>query len=274
MKSRKAPVWLLLALLALSAGAVIFGIAQYRRAADDRTALIKVEEENRRLKVSPVASATPAPAVEESHGTEPSRGGRSQPSEAEIQARLDSVRMLGQVKDQLAAAKTSISELQARVAELEATAAQAGEEGKRRAASEAELRESLASANRVVDAMQTELKGKTERLAAVEAASRRTSEDMKSANDRIEKMIASSREIEDLNRRREVYLTNLMRRFRDLTDQVRAMTIRLDNPQEGARSQVVDLPRLQNVVQLAEEDLRQLSSLNSQAARLAKKLKD
>jgi chromosome segregation ATPase len=274
MKSGKAPLWLLLALLAVLAGAVIFGIAQFRRAADERAAVTRLEEENRRLKASPAISPAPAPVVEESHGAEASHGGRRQPSEAEIEARLDSVRMLGQVKDQLAVAKTSIAELQARVHELEATAVQAGEESKRRAAAETELRESLASANRVVEAMQTELKGKTERLAAVETASRRTSEDMKAANDKIEKMTAWSREFEDLNRRREGYLTNLMRRYRDLTDQVRAMTIRLDNPQEGARSQVVDLPRLQNVVQLAEEDLRQLASLNSQAARLAKKLKE
>lgn len=271
MKS-KAPVWLLLALLAVSAGAVIFGILQYRRAAAERASALRLEDENRRLKASAAASKAPAPA--EAPRGEALPGGRSQPSEEEVAARLDSVRMLAQVKDQLAAAKASITELEARVHELEAAAAQAGEESKRRAATEADLRESLAGANRVVDAMQAELKGKTERLAAVEAASRRTSEEMKAAKDKIDKVAAWSREFEDLNQRREFYLTNLMRRYRDLTDQVRSLTIRLDNPQEGARSQVADLPRLQNVVQLAEEDLRQLSNLNSQAARLAKKLRD
>lgn len=276
MNLRKAPLWLLLLLLALCAGSIFFAVKQRRSAAERESALARLEAENRALR----ARAGEAPrqetqATDVTKTAEPAHQGRAGLSEAEMAARLDSVRMLSQVKDQLAAAKTSIAELQSRVQELEATADKAADENKRRAATEAELKESLAGANRIVEAMQTELKGKTERLVALETASRRTSDDMKSANDKIAKVTGWARDLEDLNRRREVYLNSLMRRYRDLTDQVRAMTIRLDNPQETARpSQSVDLPRLQNIVALAEEDLRQLASLNSQAARLSQKMRN
>lgn len=276
MNLRKAPVWLLVLLLALCAGSVFFAVRQWRSTAERESTLARLEAENRALRAR--AGEPPredTPEAEAPKTAEPAHKGHSGLSEAEMAARLDSVRMLSQVKDQLAAAKTSIAELQSRVQELEATSDRASEENKRRAATETELKENLAGANRVIEAMQTELKGKTERLVALETASRRTSDDMKAANDKIAKVTGWARDLEDLNRRREVYLNSLMRRYRDLTDQVRAMTIRLDNPQETARpSQSVDLPRLQNIVALAEEDLKQLASLNSQAARLSQKMRN
>lgn len=275
MNLRKSSAWLLIPMLAVCAGSIFFAVKQRRSAADKEGVLARLEAENRTLRARAGEPAPAAPAAEESKAAGPARPGHSALAEAELAARLEGVRMLSQMKDQLAAANSSIAELQNRVQELESTSSRTEEENKRLAAAESDLKEDLAGANRVIEAMKTELKGKTDRLVALETASRRSADDLKAANDKIVKIAGWTRDLEDLNRRREVYLTNLMRRYRDLTDQMRALTIRLDNPQESAHgSPAVDLPRLQNIVSLAEEDLRQLSSLNSQAARLGQKMRN
>jgi len=276
MNLRKTSAWLLIPMLAVCAGSIYFAVKQRRSAADKEGALARLEAENRALRArAGEAPRTEAPADGETKTAGPARPGHAALSEAEMAARLESVRMLSQMKDQLSAAKTSIAELQNRVQELESISSRTEEENKRLAQEETDLKENLAGANRVVEAMRTELKGKTDRLVALETASRKTADDLKAANDKIGKVTGWARDLEDLNRRREVYLNNLMRRYRDLTDQMRALTIRLDNPQETAHgSPAADLPRLQNIVSLAEEDLRQLSSLNSQAARLVQKMRN
>ena len=274
MTSRKAPLWLPLLLLALFAGALFFVWKQKQDTMQREAALSRLQEENRALAARAAGRPAEPPAPAEAPPTADRTPGHAAPTAAETAARLDSVRMLSQVKDQLTTARTSIAELQDRVRELEAASEKAIGENKQHAQAESELRESLASANRVVTAMQAELKSKTDRLAALETGARRTTDDMRTANDKITKMATLARDLEDINRRRDLYLNNLMRRYRDLTDQVRAMTIRLDNTDETPRRQTVDLPRLQNTVQLAEEDLRQLTSLNSQAATITQKMRN
>ncbi|HBY58815.1 MAG TPA: hypothetical protein DEH78_03275 [Solibacterales bacterium] len=197
-------------------------------------------------------------------GREPAHRPSSSP--VDHAARLESIRLLGQTRDQLAASQASVRALEQKVAELEAAAQKAAEDNKRLSDAESELRENLGANQRLVDAIQTELKGKSERLLQLETAMRRGGDEMKALNEKLARATKSNREVEDLNRRREIYLTNLQRRYRDITDQMRAMALRLDNPQE--RPNQMDLSRIQTALQSAEEDLKQLSNLNAQAARL------
>ncbi len=74
-----------------------------------------------------------------------------------------------------------------------------------------------------------------------------------------------SDDFDDLNRRRDQYMTNVLRRYREVTDLYRTLSLR----QEGPRD---DLSRIQNAISLAEEDMRQLQSLNAQARRLQRDL--
>jgi DNA repair exonuclease SbcCD ATPase subunit len=78
--------------------------------------------------------------------------------------------------------------------------------------------------------------------------------------------------LQDLDGRRDVYLTSILRRYRDITDQFRAMSSMLDHePSSGACSGAV-LSRIQNAVNLAEDDLRQLNELNARSQKLEKQL--
>jgi predicted nucleic acid-binding Zn-ribbon protein len=69
-------------------------------------------------------------------------------------------------------------------------------------------------------------------------------------------------------------LSNLQRKYRDVNDQLRSLSARLDRYRDtsSAPNFSTDLPRLQSLVQSAEEDLRQVQALNAQAQRLSKRL--
>jgi hypothetical protein len=80
--------------------------------------------------------------------------------------------------------------------------------------------------------------------------------------------------LQDLDRRRDIYLTSILRRYRDITGEFHAMSSMLDtshDPSSGACSGAV-LSRIQNAVNSAEDDMRQLSELNARTQKLEKQL--
>ena len=79
-------------------------------------------------------------------------------------------------------------------------------------------------------------------------------------------------ELLDINRRRENVITSLQRRYREMTDVLRALTVRLDTQRDSVATVAPDISRMQSTAQSAEDDLRQLASLNTQAQRIAQKL--
>lgn len=276
MRRLRLPLWVAALLVAAVCGFLAW--RQTRIAAHLNETIARLEQENQHLRAEAAKMAGETASLRARLGaeTDESRrsGGASTPDASDVESRLDAIRIIGSLKDELAAAKTSIAEMQNRILELQADIDRTTEENKKLAQAEAELRESLSSARRVIEAMQTELKGKNERLVQLEIAARRNAEDLKVANERIKRVTAWSEELEDIQRRREVHLANLARRYRDLNDQLREMALRLDNPQESTRPLSMDLSRVQTVIHSAEEDLRQLAGLNSQAQRLQRKMRN
>jgi DNA repair exonuclease SbcCD ATPase subunit len=186
--------------------------------------------------------------------------------------RLEMVRELAQVQAKLTAVNAANTELQNRVQELEAVTEKSNADNRRLATTEAGLREDLDSARRVVQAMEAELKAKSERLAQMEITLRKTRDEQAAAAQRGNQAGALANELSDINRRRENTVTTLQRRYRELTDQLRALAIRLDRERDNPVAAAPDISRIQTAVQSAEDDLRQLSGLNAQAQRVAQKL--
>jgi chromosome segregation ATPase len=186
--------------------------------------------------------------------------------------RLESVRLLAQVQAKLNAANDAIQQLQGRTQDLETNIEKLTAENRQLSAEESELRSSLASTRTLIQALESEMKSKTDRIAQLEAASRTLREDAQKAGQRATQLATAVRELEDINRRRENYLTSLQRRYRELTDQYRALAVRLETQRDNPVAFAPDVSRIQSTVQLAEDDLRQLNSLNTQAQRLAQKL--
>lgn len=206
-------------------------------------------------------------------GVEPQAPVSSAPRPRESQ-RLDAVRELVQLQARYATLQTSVTELHNRAGELEGTVERLTEENKRLLGAEADLKDQLASTQRVVKAMDAELKSKADRVAQLEASLRKYRDEAAGADRRLSQISEVVNELEDINRRRENYLTSLQRRYREITDQLRGLAMRLDTQRDSPSSAgITDVSRINTAVQSAEEDLRQITSLNAQAQRVARRLR-
>ena len=197
---------------------------------------------------------------------------RPSTSRLEEAQRLEAVRQLAQVQTKLAAANTSITELQNRVQDLQTAEEKLAADNKRLTASESDLKDDLDSTRRVVQAMETELKTKSDRLAQMEVQLRKARDEQKVLQQKIGQSGTLLNDLFEINRRRENTVSNLQRRFRDMTDQLRGLTVRLDRERDNPAAAAPDISRLQTAVQSSEDDLRQLAGLNSQAQRLSREL--
>jgi chromosome segregation ATPase len=80
--------------------------------------------------------------------------------------------------------------------------------------------------------------------------------------------------LQDLDRRRDIYLTSILRRYRDITDEFHAMSSMLDTSHDASSSACSGavLSRIQNAVNSAEDDMRQVNELNARSQKLEKQL--
>jgi len=188
--------------------------------------------------------------------------------------RLEEIRLLADTQNKLDDAILTIDELEARIEELSTSVTRLEDEKKLLADSEADLRESLSNSNRVVEAMRAELKGNSDRLVKLEVRNRSLRQGNRDAENKAQAAQKLTRELENLYRRRDDLLTNIVRRYREIADQYRSGALQINNPDQFGPAQGVDLSRIQNALSLAEEDLNQLDALNSRAARLQRQLSE
>ncbi len=167
-----------------------------------------------------------------------------------------------------------MARLQSRVSELQAGVENATEENRRLAAAAEELKRNLADANQTIETIRAELKSNSGRMAEIESANARLKEQAALSGQSAAQLKQTSSDLEGLFRRREMYLNNILRRYREITEQYRAMSGVLDSrrDREAAPVRSTEIGRIQNAIALAEEDLKQIDALNAQAARLEKKL--
>lgn len=240
----------------------VAGLETANRSLQERTAQLERESETLRqqLLASGMEPAKPAAAARPNAGAE------------DAAARLEGVRMLTQLQAKLSAADSAIADLRNRQQELETTIDKLTSENKRLAAEGADVRDSLASTRSLVQALEGEMKTKSDRIAQLEAAAKRLKDDTQGASQRAADFTKAARELEDLNRRRENYMNSLQRRYRDLTDQYRALAVRMETQRDNPVAFAPDVSRIQSTIQLAEDDLRQITSLNTQAQRVTERL--
>ena len=146
-------------------------------------------------------------------------------------------------------------------------------DNKRLSASEADLTPNLAAANQAVDALQKELKSRSDRVTQIEIAYQKLRDQSGASAKKMEQVQQLVAELQDIHQRREVYLNNILRRYKQITEQYRSISgvlesQRTDAPAAGS----ADLARIQDSIAMAEDDLRQLTNLNAQALRLQKKI--
>lgn len=195
---------------------------------------------------------------------------RSAPSSTSV----ETVRRLALTEQRLADMKATLQAAQNRVLQLESAADQLQGDGKRLSAAANEAREEADNLRRMNETLEAELKSKAERADSSDAVARRAQTDAADIRQKFNQTTAALHELDDLARRRDNYLSSLLRRYHDANDQLRSLAARLDRSRDtnAAPNFSADLPRLQAIVQAADEDLRQVQSLNAQALRLTQRL--
>jgi chromosome segregation ATPase len=176
---------------------------------------------------------------------------------------------------ELAESRSTITNLQSQLSasnDQNAKAVASAEE--RLQKQQADSQAQLDDLQKKLDAAQAELDIIHQRLAVVEAdnAEMRTDSNVSATRAAdVARIIAS---LQDMDRRREVYLTSILRRYRDITGEFRAMTGMLDttrDPNSGACGGAA-LSRIQSAVTSAEDDLHQVSELDARSQKLEKQL--
>jgi DNA repair exonuclease SbcCD ATPase subunit len=173
----------------------------------------------------------------------------------------------------LADANASIARLESRADEADEQIRTLSLENKRLAASEADLKENLASANQTVDALQKELASSRDRATQVEIAYQKLRNQSAGDTQKIAQLQQLTAELQDIHQRREAYLNSILRRYKQITEQYRSIAgvlqaQRTDAPSAGN----ADLARIQDSIAMAEEDMRQLNNLDAQARLIQKKM--
>lgn len=263
--SRILPYLLLAATLIL--GGLWWRAEQERQGAEARLSEARQEMEKEKARLAALTEATQPPA--ETHAPETAKVVRvpTGTDPAPYIRAIEELRtQVGELTRELSTARDEAARSSVRVTEAISEAAKARE-------ALLEAREDAQAARRVADAVQAELKVKSDRLVRVETESRLAQERMAKAESASTKLTAAARELEEINRRRDGYLNTLLRRYRDVTDLFRSVSLNAqtsDAAGAGGGFQAGDLSRIQNAMQQAEDDLRQVQSLNARAAQLTR----
>ena len=113
-----------------------------------------------------------------------------------------------------------------------------------------------------------------ERAASLEAENVKIKNEDGALAARIAEVRRNMASLQDLDRRRDVYLNSIVRHSRDIVEQFRAMTGVIDSSRASGSSSFSDiaLSRIQNATSQAEDELRRLNDLNAQAHQIENRL--
>ncbi len=266
MKNRKGLLIALVGLGALTAAGTFLLVEEQRVRMIAEKRIVELTSQ-----VEALRTARPAlPPESEPEQAESPVAGRPSAKAAPAVLPTEYIRIIAESQAALEASRKELSAARNDVAALQAQAGQEQVQREKLTAELAEIDEALASTKRVVAATQTELKAKNERLVRLETSEKIVREAAGKAELESAKSLRTAQELEDLNRRREVLLNSMVRRYREVTDQYRTLSLRVQTraDQLGLDPGAGELSRIQTSVQQAEDDLRQLNGLSAQAAKL------
>jgi DNA repair exonuclease SbcCD ATPase subunit len=193
-------------------------------------------------------------------------------NQAEVAKREAAIERLDR---ELAEAYATIADLQSRLSDAsdQNSKALAGAE-ERLQKQQADSQAQIQDLQKKLDDALADFQIARQRVAAVEADNAKLHAEVATDTGHATEFSRTVASLEDLNRRREVYLTSIQRRYRDITGEFRAMSSMLDtshDPNSNVCSGAV-LSRIQNAVTSADDDLRQLNELDARALKLEKQL--
>jgi hypothetical protein len=244
--------------------------AQQRQHAEDVRLVAQYVDRLHGLELQDIPVARPQPA--EVAPTPPSARHSSGPTIAAPQLQDAEIQ---QLRQQLSGAHANVDRLESRIASLDEERRVDGtRDSERYAAAESEWKERLDLFAHQLESAQKDARSAHERVADLEAAgakSKNSEPDNAAHAAEVARLLTNLRE---LNRRREDHLTAILRRYRDLTNEFRAMSgvIGSSHDQNANAMSGPALTRIQSAVSMAEDDLRQVNELSAQTQQIEKKL--
>lgn len=253
------------------------GIAIYRQSrtiSDQAAQLSKRAAENDQLRhrIQQFTSTPPASSTVEPVPSPPAGVRRTPDGKSEELAHSE--QRAQRLQDALNQSIADAARLQARINDLESHADAAALEKRGLAAELQASRNDLVSANRAVETVRAELSANKSRLAELESASANWKQESAKAGQSAAQLDQTVSELENLFRRRETFVNNILRRYREITEQYRSLVGVMDSRRDRQSAPVdsSEISRIQNAISLTEEDIRQIHALDAQVQRLEKKL--
>jgi len=226
--------------------------------------LLRRVDDLTRTQAAPPAEAPSVPATSTP---------RVVPDPAAVEALSAAEQQLRRLRDSLAQSSAEASRLQARVGDLESRAEAEGETNRRLSAALEEERKNLADASQALEALRNQWKAGGARLADLESLNARLKAEAAAGQQSSAQTQQTLADLQSIFHRREMYLSNILRRYKEITEQYRAMSgVRDGRERDAGPLNSAEVSRIQNSIAMAEEDLKQISALNAQAERLQKKL--
>ncbi len=236
-------------------------IADYQRRQVEDTQAWRLLEKVQQKKEA--QSAPPAPQEE---------AAPANPNQASIAKREAVIERLDR---ELAETHVTLTDLQSQLSSSNQQNAQAAADAEARLQKQqADSQAQIDDLQKKLDAALTQADIARQRTAALEADNSKLKTSTEAATTQSSDVSRTIASLQELENRREVYLTSILRRYRDITSEFRAMSSMLDtgrDPGSGACSGAV-LSRIQNAVTSADDDMRQLSELNARSQKLEKQL--
>jgi len=260
------------ALLA-AAGVAIYWESRLISSQATQLSLRMQENDQLRRRVDRLSRAEPAQPSPQAPAPAPRLALRNAPGGG-TQAISAAEHQVERLQDSLDRSNAEVARLQSRLSDLEAQMANVTEENRRLRAADEDLKRGLAEAHETMEKVQTDLKANSSRVQELESANRRLQEESAGGKQSAAQTRQVAAELDGLFRRREMYLNNILRRYKDVTEQYRALAGVLDSrrDRQAAPASGNEISRIQNTIAMAEEDMKQLQALTAQAQRLQKKL--
>jgi len=177
---------------------------------------------------------------------------------------------LPKLNEDLAAARTRISELESKVLSLEADRAALTQQRQQElTAADETCRSRVADVQHSLESAQADLKAAQQRAALYESEN----ENLRKAQAPAPKAAARSNaepegELDGLSRRRDTYLKTLIRRYREIDTEYRNL---LRGDPQGTHPNDAAVLRIQTTLSQAEDDLRQIDSLTAKTLLVEKR---
>jgi len=279
--SMKKPVVVVIVALAVLAGGMSTAWVLARRSAAIEAAKWKATEAELRAKLAAAERVPQTPPPEEPEEPPPGVPAPVTPRAPKVvvddaTSRQALLQIIEEREKQLTSAEGMLRDMQSRLQEMTTKLEQLQDQQAKLQASEAQLRERVDSLTQQAAGQEAAVKSKEVRLAEVEQSNQELRKKSDDSGRRLARLQQLAESFDELARRREAYLTNILGRYREATDLFRAVSVRLEQPRDSSVPLIgaSDVSRIQNAISLAEEDMRQLRGLNTRAATLQKDLKE